>query len=124
MLSSGGPAASSVSCVFGRWLLLGSCALGLLSCSACGGSGSRKTVVPELRGKTLPQAFRLLARGHLCAYPQMPITQVRTTGGPPIVVGQDPRPGARVDRSAYISVSVRARESGTLSLSDFPCSEH
>src|SRR4051812_40906561 len=99
---------------------MGSFALVLLSCSACGGGESEKTAVPELRGKTLPQAFRLLARGHLCAYPQMPITQVRTTGRSPIVVGQKPRPGAGVDRGTFISLSVQAPESGTLWISDSP----
>ena len=109
-----------VSSVVGRWLLVASCSFGLLSCSACGGSG--KTVVPELRGKTIPQALRLLAGRHLCPSRQIAIERGSSTGRLPIVVDQDPRPQARVDGGAYVTISVRAAEPGTLVAYDAPCS--
>jgi beta-lactam-binding protein with PASTA domain len=91
--------------------------LALLTCSACGGSG--KTVVPDLRGKTIPQALRLLAVRHLCPSRQIAIEGLHA-GRLPIVVHQDPPSGAQVDRGAYITVSVHARESGTLVFYDAP----
>ena len=103
--------------VLGRWLLAGFCSLALLTCSACGGSG--KTVVPDLRGKTIPQALRLLAVRHLCPSQQIAIEGLHA-GRLPIVVHQDPPSGAQVDRGAYITVSVQASESGTLVFYDPP----
>jgi hypothetical protein len=85
------------------------------------GGGSGKEVVPDLQGKTILQAFRLLAGHHLCPPQEMPIQPFSPAiqAGPspgrlPIVIDQDPRPGARVDRGTYVAVSLRARASGTL----------
>ena len=91
--------------------------------SSCGGGGGSKTVVPELRGRTIPQAFRLLADRHLCPYRRMPITG-RTTRRLPVVADEDPRAGARVDRGTYVTISLRAPNTGELSMPEFACTEH
>jgi hypothetical protein len=71
-------------------------------------------VVPDVRGKTIPQAIGLLAGRRLCPWPEMPIRPGPSSGRVPIVVDEDRRPGARVARGTYVMFTVRGRDSGTL----------
>jgi PASTA domain len=89
--------------VLDRWLLVASCSLGLLSCTACGGSS--KTTVPDLHGKTFGQSTKALADRGLCTP-----SRFKTTGDSPnvpTVVAQDPGPGARVDRGTRVTLTLQ-----------------
>src|SRR4051794_20749862 len=91
-----------------------SCSLAFLSCTACGGSA--KTMVPQLQGRTLPQAFTVLASSHLCGPPDIDIKAgLATAGRLPVVVDQSPRAGARVRPGALVTLVVSGRSSGSLS---------
>ena len=95
--------------VLRRWLLVCSGSTGLLSCTACGGSG--KTVVPDLHGKTFFQATKALADRGLCA-PRTWTLTADAVPGSATVVAQDPGPGARVDRGTHVALTLRGRASG------------
>jgi PASTA domain len=90
-----------------RWLLVASCSLGLLSCTACGGSG--KTIVPDLHGKTFGQSTKALADRGLCTPSKF--TTYGSTPNHPTVVAQDPGPGARVDRGTHVTLTLQGRVS-------------
>jgi beta-lactam-binding protein with PASTA domain len=87
-----------------RWLLVASCSLGLLSCTACGGSG--KTIVPDLHGKTFGQSTKALADRGLCTPSKVTITGDSSSGNAPTVVAQDLGPGARVDRGTHVTLTL------------------
>jgi beta-lactam-binding protein with PASTA domain len=77
-----------------------------MTCAACGGSG--KLAMPELRGKSERQAFRVLAAHHLCAvldpsayWPQA------MRARPGTVVDQDPTPGSRINPGTTVTIWVR-----------------
>jgi beta-lactam-binding protein with PASTA domain len=94
--------------VLDRWLLVASCSLGLLSCTACGGGG--KTVVPDLHGKTFSQATKALAGRGLCTPSKF--TTYGSSPNVPTVVAQDPGPGARVDRGKHVALTLQGQVSG------------
>jgi hypothetical protein len=96
--------------VLARWLLVGSCSLGLMSCAACGGSG--KTVVPELHGKTWVQSTKALADRGLCTPSKFTVTGDAISGNALTVVAQDPGPGARVDRGTHVTLTLHSRANG------------
>ena len=82
-------------------------------------------MVPELRGKTITQASKLLADRDLCAPDQVTIHADQSSGRLPTVVDQAPPPGTRVDRGTYITFSARARAAGALYVDRVePCSAH
>jgi len=112
--SAPGPAMTTgrvyVPFVLYRWLLVASCSLGLLSCTACGGSG--KTIVPDLHGKTFGESTKALADRGLCTPSKFTTTGDPSTGDVPTVVAQDPGPGARVDRGTHVNLTLHFLASG------------
>jgi beta-lactam-binding protein with PASTA domain len=91
--------------VLDRWLLVASCSLGLLSCTACGGSS--KTTVRDLHGKTRGQSTKALADRGLCTPSKFTTIGVPSSGNVPTVVAQDPGPGARVDRGTHVTLTLQ-----------------
>ena len=95
----------NVPSVLHRWLLVASCSLGLLSCTAGGGSG--KTVVPDLNGKNFGQSTKALADRGLCTLSKFTVTGDPSSGDVPTVLAQDPGPGARVDRGTHVTLTLQ-----------------
>ena len=91
--------------VLHRWLLVASCSVGLLGCTACGGSA--RTVVPDLHGKTWGQSTKALADHGLCTPSKVTILGDLSSGNAPTVVAQAPGPGARVDRGTHVTLTLQ-----------------